>query len=269
MKWCCRARKRAELYEQAKKNQDQMELRHEVDSSVDFVTNHDASLKSAEFSSREIRLEAAKEKVEQAYRVCIDKFPHNGNAILEASSFFRNYRANLFMEMTTFNLAKRNANALDVQFAIFQRLRELRESSHSNNDRKTLSALDRLHFDHEFSKASNLETKCYRIIYQFWETLNKKIPDVAELQYLAEGLHKVAEEAVVHYENCLKLNPESIVALRSFGAFLLKVKVDNEGSSQYLAKADRIEDQMGRQKQKHLRKLCFYGKLNSTQLLRT
>lgn len=250
------------MYENAKNSHRQTELSFDIDMDENTATENEGLLESKQLSDMETRLEAIKQQVELAYRTCMDKFPSNGTALLEAASFFRNYRDNLFMEMMTLNLAKRNARAVDIQFVISQRLRELREDDQRNNDGDTMGAVDRVLFDQHYNDASNLETKCYKLIYQFWMVISRKLPDIAQLQVLAEELTRTADEVEMHYEECLKLNSDSVVALRSFGVFLSKVKVEQERSAEFLAKADRIEDQVGKQKKKQIAKFSFDQKLN-------
>lgn len=234
----------------------------DIDQNVGKNATKEMSNDSEHASDMDKRLGAVKEEVEKAYRMCMDRFPTNGTALLETASFFRNYRDNWFMEMMTLNLAKRNSRAIDVQFVIFQRLRHLREDDQSRSNGEAMGAIDRVLFDQRFNKGCELETQCYRIIYQFWMVVSREAPDIANLQVLAEELARTANQAEREYEECLKLSPDSVVALRAFGVFLSKVKREQERSSEHLNKADRLEDHKGKRKKKHIPKFSFNQTLN-------
>lgn len=208
-------------------------------------------------------LSSLKEQAEKAYKTMMERFPSNGTILLEISAFFRHYRDNMYMEMRTLNQAKKSCDALDVQFVVYQRLRQMRESSSSSssNGNNQMNAVDRLLFDQKFSNASKEETTVYKVVYQLWNHLMSPVPQLNRLQKLSEELKKSMQKSDNLYQECLKLNPESIKVLRSYGTFLSRLNGDVEKANECLKKADHIEETIGKQRSAHIDKFRFKRKI--------
>lgn len=210
-------------------------------------------------------LDSIKEDIELAYRTMLDKFPSNGTGILEAATYFRHYHNNLYMELTTLNLAKKHSQAWDIHFVVYQRLRSLREGNHDSTSRVSqMNAIDRVMFDQEWSTAANKETTIYKIIYQLWQALLAPSPDLYQLQRYGEDLTSALRSAEHHYRTCLRLNPDSPLALRGYGIFLNNVKGQKEQANEYLNKAERVEDSVGKNKTRRLHRFLFNQRMAGT-----
>ena len=208
------------------------------------------------------RLETLREEVERVYDYIGENYRNDGNALLQASEFFHHYRNNLYMEMKTLSMCQSATQALDIQFAVYQRLRQIREgksqSSHANGG--SMTAVDRVLFDQKWKNATSHETTVFQVIYQIWQRLMSSCPDFDVLQDYAEKLAESMKGAERHYEECLKLNSESSRVLRAYGQFLGRIKGDYDKSNEYLNKADRVEEASGKNKQFKVEHVCIEGR---------
>eukprot|EP01138_Halocafeteria_seosinensis_P012737 gb/GECG01013013.1/.p1 GENE.gb/GECG01013013.1/~~gb/GECG01013013.1/.p1 ORF type:complete len:1765 (+),score=203.56 gb/GECG01013013.1/:1-5295(+) len=204
-------------------------------------------------------LEELRDQIEKAYQGMVERFPSSGNVLLESSTFFRHYRDNLYMEMRILSQAQKKCSAPDIRFVVYQRLRQMRESSSSSSSHE-LNAVDRVLFDQKWRSASSEETKVYQVVFQLWNSLMAPAPALGRLQDYAKRLTKAMTQADNYYRECLRLNPESVIALRGYGGFIRNLKGDEEQSNEYFNKADRIEEAVGTDKRSHLPNFHFKGK---------
>ena len=200
----------------------------------------DISVKQRMYIQRNIK--RLGDEVELAYRTALDRFSKNGTALLEAASFFRHYHDNHYLELTTLNFAKKSCQTLDIKFAVYERLRSLREGERTESGHHKVTAVDRVLFDQEWKAACNEETKLYKIVYQLWQSLLHPSPDLAQLESYAELFYEALQNADEKYQSCLRINPESPLALRSYSNFLLTGKGHQDEANEYRSKADRLED---------------------------
>ena len=195
--------------------------------------------------------------IEFAYRMAIDRFPKNGTALLEAASFFQHEHENHYLELTLLSLAKRSCQALDIRFEVYQRLRNLREGEHTEKGHHRVTAIDRVLFDQEWKVACNEETKLYRIIYQFWQSLLNPTPDLALLESYAKVFYESLQRAEEKYQSCLRINPESPLALRSYSSFLSTTKGYEEEAEEYRSKAERLEGMLAQSRSRDIHRFLF------------
>ena len=203
--------------------------------------------------------------VEKAYKELLERYPCKGTALLEASTFFRHYHTNLYMEMLTLSTAEKNCASIDTQFVVYQRLKQLRERNTGEHSAKqgssgegSMNAVDRVIFDQRWKTARNQETNVRKHVYQLWQTLMSDCPDLAHMQHYAENLTKAMETADEQYQECLRLNSNSAKVLRAYGHFLKEMKGDVDKASEYLNKADRVEESAQRNKQEKVDKFIVY-----------
>ena len=211
------------------------------------------------------RISSFLDQVEKAYRELVERYPRKGLALLEASTFYRHYHTNLYMEMLMLSKAHRECSSLDTQLAVYQRLKQLREGSTTENPAKhgssaegSMNAVDRVLFDHRWKTARNEETNVRKYVYQLWQTLMSACPDFAQMRLYAENLTKAMETADEQYQECLRLNSNSAKVLRAYGQFLEGMKGDVDKASEYLNKADRMEESAQRNKQEKVNKFIVF-----------
>lgn len=211
------------------------------------------------------RISSLLDQVERAYQELLERYPCKGTALLEASTFFRHYHNNLYMEMLTLSKAERNCSSIDTQFVVYQRLKQLREGDTKEHSGKqggsnegSMNAVDRVMFDQRWKTARNEETNVRKYVYQLWQTLMSECPDLAQMQQYAEKLTKALETADEQYQECLGLDANSAKVLRGYGQFLKDMKGDVDRASEYLNKADRVEDSAQRNKQEKVDKFIVY-----------
>lgn len=207
------------------------------------------------------RYQSLIDQVENAYRILIGKYPHKGRALLEASTFFRCYHDNLYMEMLTLSKAQRYCSSIDIQFVVYQRLKQLRErdiTQQRNASKSSMNAVDRVLFDQKWKTATSEETNVHKYVYQLWQALMSECPDLAQMQKYAQRFTESMETANEHYQECLCLNSNSTKALRAYGRFLKEMKGDADKASEYLNKAERIEDSNSRNKPDKMDRFTVY-----------
>eukprot|EP01138_Halocafeteria_seosinensis_P007464 gb/GECG01007629.1/.p1 GENE.gb/GECG01007629.1/~~gb/GECG01007629.1/.p1 ORF type:complete len:1503 (+),score=198.81 gb/GECG01007629.1/:1-4509(+) len=208
-------------------------------------------------------LESLQGDIERAYRSMMDKFPDSGNVLFEASTFFKHYMDNLYMEMRALSQAKRMCNAPDIRFVVYQRLRQIREGSTANSSQE-LNAVDRVLFDQKWAQATEEETNVYKIVHHLWSSLMAPVPRISQLDQDAEQITKALSKADSLYKDCLKLNPESVSALRSYGNFARTLRGEEELAQTYLSKADRIEESSGKATQSKIERYNFKEQLRDS-----
>lgn len=107
--------------------------------------------------------------------------------------------------------------------------------------------------------------KTYRLIYQLWRHMCEPRPDLKQIQKFSECLQVAVDEAEHHYQTCLRLNPESISSLRAYAQFLSNVKGDQDRSTEFLNKADRIEEAVSRMRSRHVSRFCFDQRMTDVE----
>lgn len=199
------------------------------------------------------------EEIEKAYRILVERYPSKGPALLEASAFFRHYHNNLYMEMLTLSKAHKDCEAFDTQFIVYQRLKQLREGDTSESPTEMpMNAVDRVLFDQTWRIANDGETSVRKHVYQIWQSLVSEYPDLAQIQKHAENLSKAMETTEQQYKACIRLDSRSAKVLRAYGKFLKEMKGHTEKASEYLNKADRIQESLKRNKQEKVDKFSVY-----------
>ena len=80
----------------------------------------------------------------------------------------------------------------------------------------------------------------------YWLELNERVPNLQRLRCLALEIRAGTIEAEGHYHALLRINHQSVSALRSYANFLENVVKDSERASQYALEAQRMEDQQSK-----------------------
>ncbi|CAE7906639.1 tmcC, partial [Symbiodinium sp. KB8] len=78
---------------------------------------------------------------------------------------------------------------------------------------------------------------------KYWQELNERVPNLQRLRALALSIRFGIISADTHYQALLRINHQSVSALRSYANFLENVVHDEERASQFAIEAQRIEDQ--------------------------
>jgi len=191
---------------------------------------------------------AIRESAEAALRWGAARFPKNVKLHLQTAAFFKSTGGNRYLELSALNSAKQLSNSLDVNFGVYQRNRELRDTGGASAGKASVgikvqsSSVDRLLVDQHSSAASKHDLRSRETLVRVWEALQSTSPDMHQLANLGRRLKLSAESADSHYRSLLKLQRQSIQLLRQYGDFLGAVLGRIQKADELLAKADRLQE---------------------------
>ena len=177
-----------------------------------------------------------------AYDEMLKTWPKAAVTYASGSVFHRAYGPTVSSELTILATARKQVGgAWDVAFLSYQRTRQLQERTGSG-----LSAVDRILFEEAWSSAVEDAIQCFSLQNQLYGTAVESCPDAAVMGSLAAKLYKSRLGAEQRFETMLRINPESIMALRAFSRFCDEVLGDTDRAAELRNKASRIEEKHSR-----------------------
>lgn len=120
-----------------------------------------------------------------------------------------------------------------------------------------LSSVDRVLFDSALRETSQLRVLAYQLLVRMFGHLTAQTPDLADLLDIGVALHNTVERADEAYRRLFSFNSDNATLLRQFAGYLTDFRADPSRVQELLQKAQRVEEQTRKQKQKVLRTVKF------------
>lgn len=203
-------------------------------------------------------VEHAKE-AEKAYRYLLNKFPRSALAGVLAAAFWRQFGPMQLQEAQIVAQVLRVQPAFDLKFYCMQRAKQLSdgESSRPLEDlgdagaaggfgRKggsgsQLSVVDSILQQQNMAQVQSLQTDALRGLSALWDGLAQRTPDLAQVLHVGEQLMHILTKIDGLYKQMLKMQPDAIQLLRSYGSFLINLNGQRTRAVEYLNRAERLE----------------------------
>jgi len=136
---------------------------------------------------------------------------------------------------------------VDTRYYIQERLQRLNESDGSG-----LGSVERLILEHEKKVISRQRIEAFRLMQNLWETLAEGTPDLANVESTGILLQQAISRIDCAFNKLLGINPQSVWTLRNFAQHIISIKNVSTKALDMLAKADRLEETMNRQRMHHV-----------------
>jgi PAS domain S-box-containing protein len=145
---------------------------------------------------------------------------------------------NRHMAMTSFGRVEEREPHLDEEFIIYRRRKMLSESFSGGN----LDVLSFITYEKHSTGAARYERKAVSYQVSFWSELSKQYPNIERLHKFGSAVSHAITTAKLHYEQMMKLNPNSPQVLRSYANFLANELNDHTGALQITQRAEEVEE---------------------------
>lgn len=193
--------------------------------------------------SSEREREDAIERAEQLLHLATEQFPNSPLPQLYLANFYATYQPRRHLELSHLTHAEQLDPALDLSTLIYRRSAQIRESVSSG---KNMDVIRRLEFEKHERCANKLTLKTLRLQLSFWEELLRADPRLLELSKASTRLHEGQKGAEKHYAALIRLNDQSIPAMRAYARFMLDCAHDEVRGNAMLQAADDLEDSRSR-----------------------
>jgi len=207
-------------------------------------------------------------QAEDAQLRALRTYQGEGMGMVSTAAFFQVLHNTRYLELTALLSAKAASTALDVRFFVYQRTRQMREESDAGGERlssvrsgsskRSLSAIERVLFDQHWSSAREGELACYRAMLRVWQILSDPVPDLNQLQRIGTQMKRSLAETQTSFRAMLKINADNSKLQRSYGSFLLNLLRNPALASQFLNKAEALEQSQRSHKTRAVEHLTMF-----------
>ena len=154
---------------------------------------------------------------EQGYRHAVKRAPASGIVQLQLAEFYRIAHKYSFTEIAALQKAAHASSALDIQFFVYQRSRQLQEASESaSNDptpgkaQHSMPSIDQVSFDQHAADADNARLAYYKKQSDLFSALSEVQPDFQQVEELGHALAQLRRKMTTHYTAMILLNDTSV-----------------------------------------------------------
>lgn len=179
------------------------------------------------------------EELESLYLSAFRKFPNSEYLYLWSGLLQLHIHRNYILAMVHSFRGLGIANKLDSQYALthFRKTSEAMYMANMKDD-----AYQFVQFEKCSAAAQRWDETVTRAQFQLWSSLESRSPSFPKLLKLSSELSTVVTRTKFLYEELLRLNSKSSIAMRMFGGFLQSLSGYAEMGDRYLQKAEGLDN---------------------------
>lgn len=147
---------------------------------------------------------------EQGFRQAVKADKTSGIEHLQLGEFYHIAHKHKFAAVTALQKAGQCSSALDVQFFVYQRTRQLQERDVENSGRSVMSAVDQVSFELHATAADQARLEYYKQQSDLFAVLSEGNPDVKAMERLGHSIAHLRRKMTTHYNSMIAVNDSSV-----------------------------------------------------------
>ncbi|KAJ3126392.1 Serine/threonine-protein kinase STK11 [Nowakowskiella sp. JEL0407] len=176
------------------------------------------------------------EETSEIFQSGLKLFPESCYLHLAMGQFFLCQLGNRPQCLALYSRALGMKPQLDEAFLIYRRQQLLSENFLGGD------VIDFIAYENHLKLAKRSERRATRSIIQFWGELLRANPDIPRLQKHCAVISHAVSAAQLNYTAMIKLSPETVMAYRLYGTFLMDIMNDKKNGKTLLQHASDLDD---------------------------
>ncbi|KAK2963299.1 hypothetical protein BLNAU_1833 [Blattamonas nauphoetae] len=182
-----------------------------------------------------------REYVNQIYKQAIEKFPESPTLALTYATYLHYFMKDTKTAHSLIHTARQHhPQSLDM-FTIFIATRDWQTDTKLGDEFS--SAISQQQLNESLQVAEALHKEARQALREFWENLQRPLPDYGRVNPLLEKIDKYQKQAKKRYERLLVEYPNTPSVLRGYGSLMFEVFQDDETAEHFITRAEDLEEE--------------------------